>query len=384
VLLRGRIPAAALALTGWLAVAHVGSVWGAEPTPTPTARELWNTYPLRPAPSPASRGTPAPQRRVDATAARSRDGDSPLLPVAAAVLVALGALAVMGTRRRRTDADAPAVVKPAAAPRVRERKRLLGADPSPGAPPDPRRTWEAAIDWVATSGSARFAAVARVPDSEETFVIAESRPLRWPPADRRTVQGLADAVDELERALLAAGWITLPAGRQWYAKRFAWSPLVVPIAPAPAAPEPLPDPAHAPVPSPRHAGRFRRRVPWPQDSERLWRCELRWDSGVVNSRFEVVVYEPGGGRGCAIAGGSTFKWLVKGDPDPRSPAYRAELARLRAELEDAGWEHVGRGLRWYSERFLWRRPGAPRGAAPRKRDDEKESGRRRARHAGTC
>ena len=78
-------------------------------------------------------------------------------------------------------------------------------------------------------------------DAEGTAVtIAESVPLDWPPSGPKSVQAMSRAADELEVAMLAAGWEPLPPGEAWYAKRFAW-----PRASARAA---LPTP-HRPVPA---------------------------------------------------------------------------------------------------------------------------------------
>ena len=91
----------------------------------------------------------------------------------------------------------------------------------------------------------------------------------------------------------------------------------------------------------------------------MWRCELRWGSGLVSSRFEAVAYGPGERQGRAIGGSATFKWLMGADPDPAAQEYQAELRRLVAALRAAGWDYVGRGTKWYSARFVWRKPGAP-------------------------
>ena len=40
------------------------------------------------------------------------------------------------------------------------------------------------------------------------------------------MQALTEAAETLEGALLAGGWKSLPRGREWYAKRFAWEPEV--------------------------------------------------------------------------------------------------------------------------------------------------------------
>ena len=122
----------------------------------------------------------------------------------------------------------------------------------------------------------------------------------------------------------------------------------------------LPAPRTALPASDRGQKRFVRQPTWPAGSDRLWRCELRWDSGVVNSRFEAVAYEPGSERRTRQVGSSaTFKWLMMADPNPAANEYRKELRQLAGALQAAGWDHVGRGAKWYAARFVWRRDGAP-------------------------
>ena len=99
--------------------------------------------------------------------------------------------------------------------------------------------------------------------------------------------------------------------------------------------------------------------PWPESTDELWRCELEWRPGYVNSRFEAMAYQPGRRRGQPIGGSITFKWLLMGDPDATAPEYRAELDRLTRLLEGTGWERVPTGANWFSRRFVWRRDSRP-------------------------
>ena len=181
-------------------------------TPTPSANELWKSYPLQTHPAPQAptptpqaprpaRSIPAPQRRAQ--------GGPPLVPLLLlGVLLGLGAIAVPELRRRRQDAGTPL------------------PEPEPDrphaalAPPNPHRAWTAAIEWHET----RFRVTTR-PPGEHGRVLAESGPLPWPPADAAAVQALNEAAHQLEAALLASGWRALPPGREWYAKRFAWEPV---------------------------------------------------------------------------------------------------------------------------------------------------------------
>ena len=90
-----------------------------------------------------------------------------------------------------------------------------------GAPPDPRRSWAAEIEWRQIDGESRFCAIAR---GAATVEVAQSPPLDWPPEGPAAVQAVTDAADELAATLVAAGWKPLAPGSAWYAKRFAWEP----------------------------------------------------------------------------------------------------------------------------------------------------------------
>lgn len=186
-----------------------------ERTPTPSANELWKSYPLQTHSTPPTRPTPqapaAPPARSTPAPQRARSGP-PLVPLLLlGVVLGLGALAVPELRRRREDAATP-LPEPKPNPEPDRPRTAL-------APPNPHRVWTAAIEWHET----RFRVTTR-PPGEHGRVLAESGPLPWPPADAAAVQALNGAVHQLEAALLAAGWRALPPGREWYAKRFAWEP----------------------------------------------------------------------------------------------------------------------------------------------------------------
>ena len=418
-------PLLALIACCLLWVAH--PVAAQEKTPTPTAQELWDAYPLEASPTPAVTPAESPaaaERQVTAPAASTEEGGSSRLPLIAGVVLALGALALLFTFRpgrggrpkparpgplppvstatpapkpangtspadmkpavrQRPAAPKPRSQKPAARPRRAETLLLSSAErPAAALPPDPRRGWRAEIEWTGAGNESRFAVVARTGKQADRSVVAQSAPLEWPPTSAAAVQALTHAVAELERELLAAGWVALEPGAGWYAKRFGWKPVIVvepaPPAveraavraaapPAPAVEEPavhaVAAPAAAGVVGEREAaraGRFVRRPDWPSGSEQLWRCELRWEAGVVNSRFEAVAYEPGSSQHARPIGNSvTFKWLMMADPNPSADEYRTELRRLVTALQGAGWDYVGRGSKWYAARFVWRRAGAP-------------------------
>jgi hypothetical protein len=352
-----------VALVACILLGPLDTAAGQRQTPTPSADELWNDYPLHASPEPGAR---QPQRaranggqRVSAPAARSDTGDgSALAPLVAGLVVALGAFAMLWTFRPDRGAGPRPGAPPADRPRPREpraEKRLLNAWRVAGVsrpvPPDPQRPWTAEVDWAGSGTTARFTVLARSGEQDEATVVAQSAPLAWPPTTPSTFQALTDAVAELERALLYAGWTPLSPGSAWYAKRFAWKPAVVE--------RPAPRVVDEPRSERERSGRFLRRPAWAEGTDDLWRCEVRWDAGMVNSRFEVVVYEPGERRGRTIGESATFKWLMMADPDPAAEEYRAELHDLTAALAAAGWERVERGAKWYSARFVWRRAGAP-------------------------
>jgi hypothetical protein len=384
---------ALVALVACLALGPANPAAGQQGTQTPSANELWEDYPLHASPEPARAAptpTPAEGRRVNAPAAASDAGAGPELGVVAGLVVALGAMTTLWTFRpsraarrgaRKQGGSAPAdsgteapepAPEPAAGGRAESpllkavELRLAKIPPARPVPGRPDIAWSAEIRWVEAESGARFVALARTGEQEEATVVAESPPLEWPPTGPAAVQALSDAVEELERTLLEAGWTSLPAGTEWYAKRFAWKPVgATPAVPRPAPPPqasaPRPTVDHAPARESEHArtGRFTRDSDWPEGSERMWRCELRWGAGMVSSRFEVVAYGPGERQGRAIGGSATFKWLMWADPDPSGKGYQTELGRLVAALRAAGWEYVGRGPKWYSARFVWRLPAAP-------------------------
>ena len=395
---------------------------GQEKTPTPSAEELWNAYPLQPTPEPTATTAQSPaaqEREVIATAPSTDDGGSLVPPLIAGLVLALGALALLATfrpgRARRSRVAKPVTPRasltpattngtgpvgathaaraPQPAPRARAtqgparprraetllntadrpdagaRQAAHPARPAPAAattdsqravdapravPPDSRRRWSAEIAWIGPES--HFAVLARPGDEGDPIVVARSPTLEWPPTNAVAVQALTESVAELEQTLLTAGWTALEAASAWYAKRFAWKPVTAP-APGPAA-RAAP---RAALPAPdRQQTRFVRQPTWPAGSDRLWRCELRWDAGVVNSRFEAVAYEPGSERRTRHLGSSaTFKWLMMADPNPAANEYRKELRQLAGALQAAGWEHVGRGAKWYAARFIWRRDGVP-------------------------
>jgi hypothetical protein len=55
-----------------------------------------------------------------------------------------------------------------------------------------------------------------------------------------------------------------------------------------------------------------------------------------------------------------IKWTLMGEPEPPTPETAAAVRALTAALVDSGWEHIGSGARWYTQRFVWRQKTEPR------------------------
>lgn len=326
-------------------------VAGAAGETGPSAENLWKEYPLD---QPTLSATPEPGRTVAAPAVPAADrtpaGSDGGFPVAVLIVAALGALAGTALHVHRRSGPQPAevvVMTPAATRRRTPSSAPLRAVERPaGAPPEPAVAWKAEVKWEAKGGTGRFRALAVNADSAAPVEVGRSRPLRWPPGGPTDIADLTRASEELEAALLNAGWSARPAGDEWYAKRFAWTPMRGRRA-APA------------VRAAGQAGRFQRAEPWPADTEAMWRCEIRWRAGWITSRFEAVAAPPGERRGRPIGATDPLKWTLKADPDPDGTETRAALAELVRGLLRAGWEREGRGRHWYAQRFSWRREGDP-------------------------
>ena len=106
---------------------------------------------------------------------------------------------------------------------------------------------------------------------------------------------------------------------------------------------------------PRRSRRTTRRAPvassgrWSGRGARaLWRCEIKWHVGYVNSSFRAVAHGPKRLRGVTVGHSDVYKWgLLKGDPEVSDTKYHADVWSLANRLTAAGWEPAGRGRSWY-------------------------------------
>ena len=206
---------------------------------SPTARELWEDYPLdqetagaeRQAPergevpSPAAtREAAPPARTVTRTEQESSDGGgspAPLIGLGAALAAIV--LAWRFVRRGRGEKV------PAGGPAVRRSFALSSSAPSiPRStvpPPDLDRSWSAEIRWHEGADDYRFRVIAVAAQGGDETIVGESAGLRWPPESQDDIEALRRAADELSASAIDAGWHPIAQGGPWYAKRFAWSPV---------------------------------------------------------------------------------------------------------------------------------------------------------------
>ncbi len=213
-------------------------------------------------------------------------------------------------------------------------------------PPDAARRWSAEIIWRQAGDEGRFCVLVRDQQGGGTTVIARSEPLDWPPADADAVRALVNAADALTEALVSAGWTPAEPGTAWYEKHFDWAP-----APSTDWKPPRAEPTSRP--------RFRPGAKWPEHTEQLWRCEIKWRSGYARSRFEAIVHDPVNGTDKVIGRSAAFKWMLLGEPDVRGADFREAAHSLVAALEAVGWERVGTGYAWYAARFIWQADEPP-------------------------
>ena len=281
-----------------------GVALGATSTSTqPDPRQLWNAYPLKPGQAqphvrlpPGSASPPkTPVRVVKAADGGGGGASVPLLVGIGIAALALGAVAGRRLLRPREPAGAP----------------------SPGLGPPAVAAAMASPATVATPRRERPAPVAE--PAEKPAPAAEPSRVVKPPAPR-------------------------PAAS---------------VSPPPAAPVPrrasAPRPPAAPPLPP--GDRFGR-VPWPDGTEALWRCEITRHLGVVHSDFRAMAHQPGRRRAVEIARTDTHTrpgWGVEVPEEELEDTVR----ELASALRRAGWKSVPRGRHWFAARFVWPGPEAP-------------------------
>jgi hypothetical protein len=382
----------------------------ADPGGVPSARELWESYPLEQPGAGAHGASAGPSQADGAGPARSTpatrqngSGDGwPGLAMLVAATVAIAGGATLWLLRRRPPGESAGTRAPAVAarilphppqvataagspppeaaktvatgprpltasaardpdrsprgPRLPARQRSPASRETGPRPPDPARAWTAEVEWRDTPGGPRFCAVARDERNGGETIVAETGPLEWPPRGPAAVQSLAASIFRLSRTMQDAGWSPLAHEGAWYAKRFEWKPAAArrsPERPPAAAPAEAVDSSQ---PSKR-TGRFDR--PWPEDLKALWRCEIQWNAGWASSRFEAVAHAPHGVRGEPIAASKPFRWMLRRVPDLRDAPARGAVEELRTLLVTDGWTLLRSGPQWYSHRLVWRREGTP-------------------------
>jgi hypothetical protein len=185
--------------------------------PTPSADELWESYPLHQTPEPGAdgdgteAGAVETRREAPATAADEGAGGPELVLLLASAVIAIATALVLLRWRAGRQAGSPAAVEPL----------------PPLAPPDQGLGWLAEIEWLQSGDEARFRVVARNGEAP-SCVVAESPRLSWPPAGTSSIEAMTKMVDRLVASLAQAGWRPLAPGEAWYAKRFGWEPVPAP------------------------------------------------------------------------------------------------------------------------------------------------------------
>jgi hypothetical protein len=227
-----------------------------------------------------------------------------------------------------------------------EPREVEVAPPAPAAPvPPPPEPQPAPPRFVAPPAAAK-PPVPAPPRREAPGTRAPAEPLRLLPRKRPLADDPLAEAPEVPR-------VERPSGA---APRDADVPLEM-------APEALRLPAEEPpapeAERPAPARRFARPVPWPQEAETLWTCEISWKAGYRKSSFRAMAGPPGPGKRRPIGDSPAVRWTLMGEPEPPTPELAVRVRALVQALEAAGWEHIGRGRVWYAQRFVWRGGGEP-------------------------
>jgi hypothetical protein len=228
-------------------------------TPTPSADELWRTYPLHPtvSPTPTRAGDAAApaaghdrgnSARLPAARSESRGERSMLLLLILPLLAAAIAFGSRARRRRRRAAhpgaapprgvparslsvwSGPGGERPARAPPAGEAvdaptERFGRITQHPPWPKDTEDRWRCELTLNADPLSSRFQAIAYPPGGGRGSAIGTS-PASTPKfaneTDWQSPERLELAVQTLASALVTEGWEPVGEGAGWYARRFCW------------------------------------------------------------------------------------------------------------------------------------------------------------------
>jgi hypothetical protein len=239
-----------------------------------------------------------------------------------------------------------------------------------GQKPSPQELWNA---YPLKPGSAQ----SEPPDPAPTPTPAPTRAASGAASGLtpRGREGELEVATVIVAAAIACGLgfatMSLLLRRRTMSQRPAVATAASPSAAAPARPPRKRQPDPAPAAPARmqdvvldRGERFARRQAWPKDAAQLWRCEIEWKAGYRNSAFRAMARAPGAGKRSAIGEAPALSWMLMADPEPPTPELANRVGALMAALASAGWEHIGCGERWYSQRFIWRQDVEPRPLAP--------------------
>jgi hypothetical protein len=342
--------------------------------------ELWEQYPLDPAPGeeePAEEGPPpattveeptAPRGGADATSPQLEEPGTPWLLLVAITLAFSGVLGLavgIVLARRGGVTVRPTLVAHAAVARAAGGRSVRSLVSLPVGAAAAATRWRPSRDVVerlhSEAGSlaplaerrsrARPEPSPRKKQPREASRKAKPfRPAGAPP-EKEALPGISPPPHKRKR--VTSG---LPPGK---AANVATEQSAVPAAPDRAEPQLEPEPAPQPVP-PSHrqpaAHRAEERSPLRVAAPAAggWEeCEIDLCRGYVKSDFYALAARPGGERYVA-ARSPAFRWWRSEPPLEEGPGAEAH-ARLVARLVADGWEPVGSGLVWYKTRLRRRR-----------------------------
>jgi hypothetical protein len=265
-----------------------------------------------------------------------------------------GPILIPPAKEKRAEAEPqpaqPAPAPPAPEPRVELPVDLSGPPRPIPAPPPPEP--QPAPPRVVAPPTAPAPAAPAPPSREARPIERPREPLRLVqrPAPRPAVGaplGEAPEVPRLEQPADEAAEPAIP---------LASAPETV-LSPGASTRPPAVEPTQPP------ARRFARPVPWPEDAAELWTCEIAWRAGYRKSSFRAMAGPPGAGKRRPFGDSPSVRWTLMGEPEPPTPELALRVRALVRALEEAGWEHIGRGQLWYAQRFIWRGDGEPQPVA---------------------